>query len=183
MLTFQVFCLSAIWTHTQRNPIPTFLHFQPFSSPSDSCLMILLETLIYKVISGLCTAPYSPSPWYHCPMKKSLLLVVLGIKNPKWNWNATKNTSACIHRCPHTIRCCDKPGNQNVSELWKKGPSHQTWSSLFSLAHMSRSIWGNTHVFLNKTMTDNKMRFYKCSQMGKVNVRPKIKHQWCANWF
>lgn len=32
------------------------------------------------------------------------------------------------------------------------------------------------HIFLKKTMTDNRMRFYKCSLMGKVNVRAKIKH-------
>lgn len=49
-------------------------------------------------------------------------------------------------------------------------------SRLFSLAHMSRSIWENLYIYLNKTMTDNRMRFYKRSQTGKVNVRAKIKH-------
>lgn len=82
---FPVFCLSVIWIDTQRNPIPAFFHFHPFSSPSNSCLMILLETLTYKVISGLSTPTqtYSPSTWYHCPVKKSILPVVLGTKKPQ----------------------------------------------------------------------------------------------------
>lgn len=43
-----VFLLICNLSRHPRNPIPTLSHFQPFSSPSHFCLMILLETLTYK---------------------------------------------------------------------------------------------------------------------------------------